>query len=101
MDTTLERVAETQAVELAEDRRLVLPPEVAEVLGEFNPEDVLLFKTEQGILVTTRLNLLNWALDGIGAGLREAGVTLEDLMESGAEIRQQIYEERYAQRSSE
>jgi len=100
MDTTLERVAQTQAVELAEDRRLVLPSEVAEVLGEFSPDDVLLFKTEQGVLVTTREMLLGWALDGIGAVIRDSGETLEELIESGREIREELIAERYAARSS-
>ncbi len=99
MVEALERVESTRVVEVREDRTLVLPKEVAEALGEFSSEDILLLKTEQGILVTTRKALMNWALDGIGDALRESGVTLDELMESGAEIRQVIYDERYAQRS--
>ncbi len=96
---TLERVDSAQMVEVRDDRTLVLPKEVAETLGDFSAEDILLLKTEQGILVTTRAKLFNWALDGIGAALRESGVTLDELMESGAEIRQELYDERYGNRS--
>jgi hypothetical protein len=41
------------------------------------------------------------ALDQIGRALRERGITLEELIESGREIRQQIYNEKYARDSDE
>ncbi|HEY7036148.1 MAG TPA: hypothetical protein VH482_32745 [Thermomicrobiales bacterium] len=39
------------------------------------------------------------ALDEIGAALREQGLTLEDMIESGREIRAQLIEEMYGLKS--
>jgi len=100
MVAALEPVVAKQPVKTPDDGTLVLPKEAAQTLGSFSAEDVLLFKTEQGILVTTREMLLDWALDGIGVAMRESGETLEELIESGREIREELIAERYAARSS-
>ena len=78
-----------------------LPTQVLDALGVKSGGGVLLYHAEQGVLVTTKKIMANWFLDRIGDELREAGVTLEELIESGAEIRQQIYDEKYAVRSEE
>ncbi len=57
MVAALEPVAARQMVKSQEDGTLVLPAEVRDVLEIRADEDVLLFKTEQGILVTTREKL--------------------------------------------
>lgn len=61
-------------------------------------DDVVLFKeTEDGILVISRETLVMRLLDEIGVEFQQRGVTLEDRIESGREIRQQIYDETYSQ----
>jgi hypothetical protein len=40
-------------------------------------------------------------LDEIGESLRARGITLEELIQSGREIRQELYEEKYARHSDE
>jgi hypothetical protein len=40
-------------------------------------------------------------LDEIGEALKERGISLDDLIESGREIRQKIYNEKYARGSNE
>jgi hypothetical protein len=79
---------------IQDDRKLVLPSEVSDALDVHRSEDVLLFESEQGVLVTTRKRYLNWVLDRIGEGLPD-DVTLDNLIESGREIRGDIIRERY------
>ena len=84
-----------QSVKIGQDAEVVLPIEVRDRLGVTAGDDLVLLETLPGVLITTREKLVHWALDGIGAALREQGVTLDDLMTSGATIRQEIYDERY------
>ncbi len=59
--------------------------------------DVIVFdETEQGLVIKLRETLVMNKLDEIGKGLQAKGLSLEDLIESGASIRQAIYEEKYA-----
>ncbi len=101
MTTTLDPVKSRKPAKRHEDGTMLLPREVADSLGNFSDNDILLFRTEQGVLVTTREKLFLGALEGIGAALRESGVTLEELMESGAEIRQELVDEFYPRRAPE
>jgi len=58
--------------------------------------DVVVFEeTEQGLLVSPREALLMRLLDEIGEELKERGVTLEELMERGREIRGGLLKEMY------
>lgn len=41
------------------------------------------------------IEAMNRALDEIGDALREAGLTLDDMIERGRAIRAELYEERY------
>ena len=52
-------------------------------------------ETEEGILISPREVLAMDALDRIGKALKKQGITLEELIESGREIRGQIIEEEY------
>lgn len=60
--------------------------------------DVVMFKeTEEGLLINPKAVLAMKLLDEIGDALREKGVTLDDLIESGRTIRQELYDEKYNQ----
>ena len=52
-------------------------------------------ETEAGLLVAPRIEVVNQLLDQIGAGLKAKGITLEDLMASGREIKGDILREDY------
>lgn len=101
MVAALEPVAARQSAKSQEDGTLVLPAEVRDALEIRADEDVLLFETEQGILVTTRARLFMWALDGIGDIMRDSGETLEEWIEAGAKIRGELVEEWYPKRTAE
>lgn len=77
------------------DGNLDLSDDERDALGVGPGGDVLKLTTDQGILVTTREKLFLSALAGIGTALHENGVTLEELIESGAEIREELVEEFY------
>lgn len=101
MVAALEPVAARQSAKSQDDGTLVLPVEVRDALEIRADEDILLFKTEQGILVTTRGKLFMWALDGIGDIMRESGESLEEWIEAGAKIREELVEEWYPKRTAE
>ena len=54
---------------------------------------VAFIETEGGILISPREDLAMDALDGVGKILKERGISLEELIESGREIREQMVEE--------
>jgi AbrB family looped-hinge helix DNA binding protein len=56
---------------------------------------VAFVETEEGILISPREVLAMGALDRIGEALKERGITLEELIESGREVRGRIIEEEY------
>jgi AbrB family looped-hinge helix DNA binding protein len=59
--------------------------------------DAVVFKeTEEGLLISPKEALVMNLLDEIAEGLEARGITLEELIESGREIRQEIYDEKYA-----
>jgi AbrB family looped-hinge helix DNA binding protein len=58
--------------------------------------DIVSFvETEQGLLVVPREVAVMQALDDIGAALKEKGITLEEIMARGREIRAQMLKEEY------
>lgn len=64
--------------------------------------DIVVFKeTEEGLLINPREAQAMRLLDEIGEALKERGISLNDLIESGREIRQKIYNEKYARGSNE
>jgi antitoxin PrlF len=84
-----------------ENGQVTLPIEFRRKYG-LKKGDVVVFKeTEDGLLISPREALAMKLLDEIGETLEERGIALEDLIESGREIRQEIYDEKYKQSSNE
>lgn len=65
------------------------------ILGIEEGGIVAFIETVEGILISPREVLASDALDRIGEALRKQGITLEELIESGREIRGRIIEEEY------
>ena len=62
--------------------------------------DAVIFKeTDEGLLISPKEAQIMNLLDEISEGLKARGVTLEELIASGREIRQEIYNEKYAPKS--
>jgi hypothetical protein len=56
-------------------------------------------ETEEGLLISPKEAQLMNLLEEISEGLKARGVTLEELIASGREIRQEIYNEKYVPES--
>ncbi|MGH2557933.1 MAG: AbrB/MazE/SpoVT family DNA-binding domain-containing protein [Thermomicrobiales bacterium] len=82
-------------VRIEKDGKLTIPPEVQQHLGIKEGDVVIVTETPDGMLVTPRVVAVERALDELGEAIREAGVTLEELIESGREIRGDLLREMY------
>ena len=59
--------------------------------------DVIMFKeTEDGLVISPREALAMNLLDEIGDALKAKGMTLDEMIEDGKKIREEIYQEKYA-----
>ena len=59
--------------------------------------DAVVFKeTEEGLLISPKEALVMKLLDEIGEGLKAKGITLDELINSGRQIREEIVNEKYA-----
>jgi len=95
MVAPIDTYKELKRITAADDGTLTIPSEVREALGAKPGAEYVLLETEQGVLLTTRVKIMNWALDSIGEELRANGVTLEELIASGREIRKDLLWEMY------
>ena len=80
---------------LQESGSVTLPAEFRKRYGLKPGDEISFVETEAGLLISPREALLNKLLDEIGDDLRKRGVTLEELMESGRDIRGQLLKEHY------
>jgi AbrB family looped-hinge helix DNA binding protein len=82
-------------VKLREKRQVTIPSDVCEQLGLREGDEFdLRVENGTGIIEPRRTRALK-ALSAIRAALKDAGVTEEELLESGREIRKEIFRERY------
>jgi antitoxin PrlF len=82
---------------IQENGQVTLPVEFRKRYG-LKKGDVVVFKeTEDGLLISPRVLLAAKLMEELGDALRDKGVSLEDLIESGRDIRQAIFDEKYAQ----
>ena len=75
--------------------QITIPAEIRKTLGLEKGELVAFVETDQGVLITPQEVVATAALDKIGELLKDKGVALDDLMESGREIRGDLAERRY------
>ena len=87
--------AEVKYVRIQEKGQVTLPADIRKRLGLKKGDLVAVEETPDGVLITPQAVLALKALDEMGAILREQGVTLEDWMESGRAIREELYREKY------
>ena len=74
---------------------MTLPAEVRRELGLKKGDVVAVTETEEGVLVSPSAVIAVKALDRIGNILHEQGASLEELIESGREIRGKLLKEKY------
>jgi AbrB family looped-hinge helix DNA binding protein len=87
--------AERKLVRIQEKGQVTLPAEFRRRLGLKKGDLVLVEETPDGVLITPQEIVALKALDEIGAALKEQGLTLEDMIESGRKIREELYREQY------
>lgn len=87
--------AERTFVRVQEKGQVTLPAAIRRRLGLKKGDLVAIVATPDGVLITPQEVVASQALDEIGAILREHGLSLEELIESGRESRDELVRERY------
>lgn len=84
-----------------EKGQVTIPAEIRRRLGLKKGDLVAFVETEQGVLISPQEIIAMDAMDRIGEALKEKGLTLEELMESGREIRGKLLKKEYGLKSEE
>ena len=86
---------------IQENGQVTLPLEFRKKYG-LKKGDVVIFKeTDDGLLISARETLAMNLLDEIGEVLQEKGITLDELIAAGRDIRQEIYDEKYTRNQNQ
>ena len=85
---------------IQENGQVTLPAEWREKYGLKKGDLVTFRETDDGLLISPREALAMKLLDDIGEALKEKGITLEELLDSGEKIRQELYDEKYGRGES-
>ena len=82
-------------VRVQEKGQVTLPADIRKRLGLKKGDLVAVVETPEGVLITPQQVVATKALAEIGHVLKKQGLTLEDMIESGGEIREELYREQY------
>lgn len=74
---------------------MTLPADVRRRLGLKKGDLVAITETADGVLITPQEVIATKLLDRLGETLRERGISLDEWIKSGREIRGQLLEEEY------
>lgn len=91
--------SERKLVRVQEKGQVTLPTEVREKLGLKKGDLVTVVETDEGVLITPQEIVATKALNRIGKLLKEKGISLEAIIESGREERGNIIEKLYGLKS--
>jgi AbrB family looped-hinge helix DNA binding protein len=83
------------AVRVQEKGQVTLPREIREKLKLKKGDLVTFVETQEGFVIKPASVVANEALDEIGKALKAKGITLEELIERGREIRGRIAKDKY------
>lgn len=88
-------MVQSKLVRVQEKGQVTLPADVRRNLRIKKGDLVAITETDEGVLITPQETIAIQALDRIGAALREQGLSLEALIESGREERAGLLKELY------
>jgi AbrB family looped-hinge helix DNA binding protein len=86
---------ETKLVRIQEKGQVTLPAEARRRLGLKKGDLVAVTETPDGFVITPQEVIATRSLDRIGELLREKGISLEEMIESGREERGSLLREMY------
>ncbi len=92
--------AERKFVRIQEKGQITLPADLRRQLGLKKGDLVAVTGTPEGVLITPQEVMTSKALDQIGAILREQGLSLEELIETGRDHRGDLLHEHYGLKSA-
>jgi AbrB family looped-hinge helix DNA binding protein len=92
---TKELMMATLAVRVQEKGQVTIPLEIRRKLNLKQGDMVIFVETENGVIIKPAEVIVSEALDEIGRVLKAKGISLEELIERGREIRGEIVEEEY------
>ena len=82
-------------VRVQEKGQVTIPTEIRKKLGLKRGDVVAIMETPEGVFITPQQVLATKALDSIGDILKEKGLSLEELIASGRQVRSDILQEAY------
>ncbi|NPV08230.1 MAG: AbrB/MazE/SpoVT family DNA-binding domain-containing protein [Anaerolineae bacterium] len=89
-----------KAYTLQENGQVTLPAEWREKHGLKKGDLITFIETEEGLLVQPREVVAMRLLDKIGQALKERGIELDELIEDGRDIREELIRERRADKDA-
>ena len=75
--------------------QVTIPIEIRDRLGIQEGDLIAFVETDEGVLITRQEIAAMRLLNQIGQALKEKGIDLDELIESGREIRGELIKERY------
>ena len=88
-------MTERKLVRIQEKGQVTLPIEFRKRLGLKKGDLVAVSETDDGVLITPQEVIATKMLDQIGEALKERGLSLEELIESGRDLRDALLDEQY------
>jgi AbrB family looped-hinge helix DNA binding protein len=85
----------SMSVRIQEKGQVTIPTTIRKKLNLRKGDMVTFVETKEGVLIKPAEILLTEALDEIGKALKSEGITLEQWIERGREIRGKLLEEMY------
>ena len=88
-------------VRVQEKGQVTIPLSIRRKLNIKKGDRVIFMETDNGIVIKPTEVIVSDALDDIGRALRAKGITLDELIEQGRQIRESLIEEEYGLKSKD
>jgi antitoxin PrlF len=89
------RMIDRKLVRIQEKGQVTIPTEIRKKLGLKRGDLVAVVETPEGVFITPQQVLATKALDSIGDILKEKGLSLDEVIASGRQIRTDLLQETY------